>query len=139
MYCLRHPAKFECYGRGGPTKPGCPQPECGGKHAAGAHELLGKMDASVNFIAGGDYGSDEDEEWYANIIRVEPEGEGQQEFDDSWLELDREKQSNEEVPLEEEAASREAVRGTAAPRGAAHGGVDSGGAAKDKAAPRKAV
>jgi hypothetical protein len=53
---------LECYGQGGPTKPECPQPECGGKHAAGAHVLLGKMDASINFIAGGDYGSDEDEE-----------------------------------------------------------------------------
>ncbi len=58
------------------------------------------MDVSVNFIAGGDYGSDEDEKWYVNIIRVEPEGEDQQEFDDSWLELDGEKQSKEELPQE---------------------------------------
>ncbi len=93
MYCLRHPAKLECYGRGGPTKPGCPQPECGGKHAAGAHELLGKMDASINFIAG-DYGPDEDEE---------------------------------------------AVRGAAAPRGAAHGGAAPGEAVRSAAAPEGAA
>ncbi len=42
MYCLRHPAKLECYGQGGPTKPECPQPECGGKHAAGYKSYSGK-------------------------------------------------------------------------------------------------
>jgi hypothetical protein len=30
MYCLKHAAELECYGRGGPAKPKCPQPECGG-------------------------------------------------------------------------------------------------------------
>ncbi len=52
MYCLKHPAELECYGRGGPSKPACLQPECGGRHAMGVHELLGKVDASVNLIAG---------------------------------------------------------------------------------------
>jgi hypothetical protein len=76
MYCLRHPAELECYGRGGPTEPVCPQPECGGRHATGVHELLGKVDASVNLIAGEDYyyESDKDEEWYVNTIRIEQKG-----------------------------------------------------------------
>jgi hypothetical protein len=92
MYCLRHPAKQECYGRGDPTKPECLQPKCGGRHATGVHELLGKVDASVNLIAGEDYDyeSDKDEEWYVNTIRIEQEGESQQEFNESWLELDGE-------------------------------------------------
>jgi hypothetical protein len=39
----------------------------------------------------------------------------------------------------DEAAPGEAIRGAAAPKGVAHGGVDSGGAAKDEAAPVEAV
>jgi hypothetical protein len=90
MYCLKHPAELECYGRGGPLKPVCLQLECGGRHATGVHELLGKVDASINLIAREDYDceSDEDEEWYINTMRIEQEGESQQEFDETWLELD---------------------------------------------------
>jgi hypothetical protein len=36
MYCLKHAAELECYGQGGPSKPRCAQPECGGGHATGA-------------------------------------------------------------------------------------------------------
>ncbi len=54
MYCLKHAAELDCYGRGGPTKSKCPQPECEGRHAAGAHKLLGEVNASVNFVAGED-------------------------------------------------------------------------------------
>jgi hypothetical protein len=74
MYCLKHPDELECYGRGSHMKPGRPRPECGGKHAAEAHELLRGVDASVNLIAGRDHESEEDEEWYVNIIRAEQEG-----------------------------------------------------------------
>jgi hypothetical protein len=63
MYCLKHAAELECYSQGGPAKPKCQQPECGGGHAIGAHELLGEVNASINLIAGEDYESDEDEEW----------------------------------------------------------------------------
>ncbi len=48
MYCLKHAAGLECYGQGGPSKPRCAQLECGGKHAIGAHKLLGEADACVN-------------------------------------------------------------------------------------------
>jgi hypothetical protein len=94
MYCLRHPAEQECYGRGGPTKPECPQPVCGGRHATGVHKLLGKVDASINLIAEEDE-SDEDEEWYVNTIRIEQEGESQEGFNKSWLELDGEESEEE--------------------------------------------
>ncbi len=40
---------------------------------------------------------------------------------------------------EDGAAPKEAVRGAAAPRGAAHGGGDSGGTAEDGAAPKETV
>jgi hypothetical protein len=68
-------------------KPECSQPECKGEHAVGAHELLGGIGASVNLIAWGDHETEEDEEWYVNIIRVEQAGESHPEFDDSWREL----------------------------------------------------
>jgi hypothetical protein len=95
MYCLKHVAELECYGWGEPAKPKCPQPECGGRHATGAHELLGEVNASINLIAGEDYESDEDEEWWVNIVRVEQEGESQQEFDDPGMELDEEESEGE--------------------------------------------
>ncbi len=71
MYCLKHALELEFYGQGGPAKPKCPQPECGGRHTTGAHELLGEVNASINLVAGEDYESDEDEEWWVNIVRVE--------------------------------------------------------------------
>jgi hypothetical protein len=95
MYCLKHPADLECFDRGGRMKPACPQPGCEGKHAAGVHELLGGVDGSVNLVAAEDHKMEEDEEWYVNIVRVEREEDDQQEFDDSWLELDGEESEEE--------------------------------------------
>ncbi len=90
MYCLKHAAEMECYGREGPAKPKCPQPKCGGRHATRAQELLGEVSASISFVTGEDYESDEDEEWWVNIDRVEEEGENLQEFEDPGLELGEE-------------------------------------------------
>ncbi len=61
MYCLKHDAKLECYGQGGLSKSWCAQPECEGKHAAGAHKLPGATDASVNLAMEEDHKSDEEE------------------------------------------------------------------------------
>ncbi len=85
MYCLKHAPELECYGQGGPTKPLCPKPECGGRHTTGAQELLGEVDASINLIAGEDCDSDEDEEWWVNTVRVEGEGENPGEPEDLEL------------------------------------------------------
>jgi hypothetical protein len=82
MYCLKHAAELECYGQGGPSKPRCARPECGGKHAIGAHKLLGEADECVNLATGGDSESDEDEEWGVNTVRVEEEGENLEELED---------------------------------------------------------
>ncbi len=83
MYCLKHAAELECYGQGGPSKPRCAQPECGGRHAAGSHKLLGKGDACVNLATWDNYESDEEEEWWVNTVRVGEEEEGLEDMEDS--------------------------------------------------------
>jgi hypothetical protein len=88
MFCLRHPADAECFDRGGRTKPACVQPGCKGKHAAGVHELLGGVDASVNLVTEEGHKMEEDEDLYVNIARIGHEEDDWQEPDDSWLELD---------------------------------------------------
>jgi hypothetical protein len=37
------------------------------------HELIGGVDTSVNLVTGEDHETEEDEEWYVNIVRVERE------------------------------------------------------------------
>jgi hypothetical protein len=82
MYCLKHAAELECYGQGGPSKPRCARPECGGRHAIGAHKLLGEADACVNLTTGDSCESDEKEEWWVNTVRVEEEGKDLEEVED---------------------------------------------------------
>ncbi len=82
MYCLKHAAELECYGQGGPSKLRCTQPECGGRHAVGAHKLLGEIDACVNIATGDDCESDEKEEWWVNTVRVEEEEEDLEELEE---------------------------------------------------------
>jgi hypothetical protein len=41
MFCLKHAAELECYGRGGLSKPRCTQPGCNGEHTPGVHKLMG--------------------------------------------------------------------------------------------------
>ncbi len=89
MYCLKHAAELECYGQGGPSKPRCTQPECGGKHAVGAHKQLGKGDACVNLATGDNYDSEEEEEWWVNTVRVGEEEEDLEEMEDSESEESR--------------------------------------------------
>ncbi len=55
---------------GGHTKPACVQPGCKGRHAVGAHELLGGVDASVNLVAEEGHEMEEDEDLYVNIARI---------------------------------------------------------------------
>jgi hypothetical protein len=60
MFCLKHAAELECYGRGGLSKPRCTQPGWDGEHTPGVHKLMGEGSADVNLIAG-DGSEDEDE------------------------------------------------------------------------------
>ncbi len=69
MFCLKHAAELECYGRGGLSKPRCAQPGCDREHTPGVHKLMGEESAGVNLIAEGesevegeDRGEDEDRE-----------------------------------------------------------------------------
>jgi hypothetical protein len=48
-FCLKHSAEFECYGKGGLSKPRCTRD---GEHTPNVHRLLGEDDAKVKFIAG---------------------------------------------------------------------------------------
>ncbi len=69
MFCLKHAAELECYGRGGLSKPGCTQAGCDGEHTPGVHKLMGEDNAGVTVVAG-DESEDEDE------VREEDEDEG---------------------------------------------------------------
>jgi hypothetical protein len=60
MFCLKHAAELECYGRGGLSKPRCTQPGCDGEHTPGVHKLMGEESAGVNLIA--EDGSEEEDE-----------------------------------------------------------------------------
>jgi hypothetical protein len=71
MFCLKHAAELECYGRGGLSKPRCTQPGCDGEHTPGVHKLMGEESAGVNLIA--EDGSEEEDE---DKAREEDEDEG---------------------------------------------------------------
>jgi hypothetical protein len=93
IYCLKHAAELECYRQGGPSKPPCAQPECGGKHAAKAHKLLGATDAGVNLAMEEDHKTDEEEEWWVHMIRVEEREESPGEMEDSEPEEDERREN----------------------------------------------
>ncbi len=77
MFCLKHAAELECYGRGGLSKPRCTQAGCDGEHTPGVHKLMGEVNAGVNVVAGDESGDeyeireeDEDEGWWVGTIGV---------------------------------------------------------------------
>jgi hypothetical protein len=74
MFCLKHSADLECYGKRGLSKPRCTLPGCDGEHTPGVHMLMGEESAGVNIIAGDE---DEDED--------EAEGEGEYEDEGWWV------------------------------------------------------
>ncbi len=69
MFCLKHAAELECYGRGGLSKPRCTQAGCDGEHMPGVHKLMGEDSAGVNIIA--EYKSEDEDE-----VREEDKDEG---------------------------------------------------------------
>ncbi len=77
MFCLKHAAELECYGRGGLSKPRCTQAGCDGEHAPGVHKLMGEDSAGVNVIAEGESEDEdeareeeEDEGWWVGTVGV---------------------------------------------------------------------
>jgi hypothetical protein len=76
LFCLKHAAELECYGRGGLSKPRCTQAGCDGEHTPDVHKLMGEESAGVNLVAEGeseleeDEDEDEDEEWWVGTVGV---------------------------------------------------------------------
>ncbi len=83
VFCLKHSADLECYGKGGLSKPRCTLPGCDGEHTPGIHMLMGEESAGVNIIAEGededeaegegeyeDEGDYEGEEWWVGTVGV---------------------------------------------------------------------
>jgi hypothetical protein len=64
-FCLKHSAEFECYGKGGLSKPRCTRGGCDGEHTPNVHRLMGEDNAKVNLIAG-----DEGEEEYKTVYEA---------------------------------------------------------------------
>jgi hypothetical protein len=79
LFCLKHAAELECYGRGGLSKPRCTQAGCEGEHTPGVHKLMGEESAGVNLVAEGESEAeeDEDEEWWIGTVGVTEERDGE--------------------------------------------------------------
>jgi hypothetical protein len=77
MFCLKHAAELECYGRGGMSKPRCTQPGCDGEHTPSVHKLMGEENAGVNLIAEDRDGEDE--------VKYEDEDEDEAEDEGWWV------------------------------------------------------
>ncbi len=80
MFCLKHSADLECYGKGGLSKPRCTHPGCDGEHTPGVHRLMGEDNAGVNHLAGGEDETEgecgykweyEDGGWWVGTVGVE--------------------------------------------------------------------
>ncbi len=87
LFCLKHSAELECYGRGGLSKPRCAQASCDGEHTPNVHELMGEESAVVNLVAEDEdeYESEEEEEWWVGTVRIE---EVQEEEEETLGEID---------------------------------------------------
>jgi hypothetical protein len=89
LFCLKHAAKLECYGRGGLSKPRCTQAECDREHTPGVHKLMGEESVSVNLVAEDECELEEDgdEEWWVGTVRAvevhDEEEEALEEIDES--------------------------------------------------------
>jgi hypothetical protein len=79
-FCLKHSAEFDCYGRGGLSKPRCTPGGCDGEHTPNLHMLMSGGDAKVSLVAG-----DEDEESFGVGDECEGECEYEWEYEDGGL------------------------------------------------------
>jgi hypothetical protein len=62
MFCLKHSAELECYGKGGLSKPRCTRTGCDGEHTPNVQMLMGEDNAGVNLIAGDGDGNEAEDE-----------------------------------------------------------------------------
>jgi hypothetical protein len=84
MFCLKHSAEFECYGRGGLSKPRCTRSGCDGEHTPNAHMLMGEDDAKVSLLAGSE-GKEGLEAGDKHGDECDHEGEYEWEYEDGGL------------------------------------------------------
>jgi hypothetical protein len=74
LFCLKHAAELECFGRGGLSKPRCTQAGCDGEHTPSVHKLVREESAGVNLVAEIESESEEDEdeneEWWVGTVGV---------------------------------------------------------------------
>jgi hypothetical protein len=84
MFCLKHSAEFECYGRGGLSKPRCTRSGCDGENTPNVHMLMGEDDAKVSLVAGseGEEGLEARDE---HGDECDHEGEYEWEYEDGGL------------------------------------------------------
>ncbi len=80
MFCLKHSAELECYGKGGLSKPRCTRTGCDSEHTPNVHMLMGEDNAGVNLIAGDEDGEETEDE-------NEAEGEYEWEYEEGgwWV------------------------------------------------------
>jgi hypothetical protein len=88
MFCLKHAAELECYGRGGLSKPRCTQAGCDGEHTPGVHKLMGEESVSVNLVVEDESEVEEDEEedeewWVGTISAVEMRNQEEKTLDEA--------------------------------------------------------
>jgi hypothetical protein len=84
MFCLKHSAEFECYGRGGLSKPRCTRGGCDGEHTPDVHMLMSEDGAKVSLVAG-DGGEDGFETEDEDGDECDHEGEYEWEYEDGGL------------------------------------------------------
>jgi hypothetical protein len=106
MFCLKHAAELECYGRGGLSKPRCTQAGSDGEHTPGVHKLMGEESAGVNLVAEDeseleeDEGEDEDEKWWVGTIGVAEVQDQEEETHLTTWESDSRLEEEPEYPLD---------------------------------------
>ncbi len=90
LFCLKHAAELEYYGRGGLSKPRCTQAGCDGEHTPGVHKLMGEESAGVNLIAEDEWESEEDEDegWWVGTVRAVEVREEEEEEEEMLEEMD---------------------------------------------------
>jgi hypothetical protein len=98
LFCLKHAAELECYGRGGLSKPRCTQDGCDGEHTPSVHKLVGEENASVNFVTevesdSEDEDEDENEEWWVSTVGMVDTWEDKEEASEEVGEAGSEKET----------------------------------------------
>ncbi len=101
LFCLKHAAELECYGRGGLSKPRCTQDGCDGEYTPSVHRLVREESAGVNFVTEvesdpEDEGKDEDEDegWWVSTVGAMETWESEEETAKEAMESESEEKAH---------------------------------------------